>query len=480
MAYYPFAIEKGAVYTLVGPDGSTAVFNDPNDPNYVGMITDIAGLGSADVRESAQDLTEADGGSHGSFYFARQPVVITASIFGHGSVAERTARIDRARRASLALRGDAVLSWRPSTRVENLASNPGAEVDASGAQVIATTGFGTGFAVTRSTTSPIAGTGSLEFSYTPNATNASGMSMYAEYWQNVNTENRIRVGPGDYVAARLKMKVRGGSGMTNLGATMAFRGPTGTFLGNATYSSTIPTPVVGTTYDFVLNGVAAPAGTVWCQPLCPITGGLNTTPLIVQMDSNLITKVSGPGVAPPAYFDGNTAGFMWQGDANVSQSADYVEMYTTLRRQQRFQESGDWVKEIQIPMVSEYATVFSIDRKTLTATSGTAAAVENRGNYTSYPVLEWTGAGTNPRATTTVGGDFRTTTLTLAAGEKVEFDMLNHTGVFTAGARAGQSANRFIDFLNTNWVGLPGAATTNVTNVAGSGTMRVLWRDVWA
>lgn len=114
MAYLPYAVEQDAVYTLTGPaaGGSVvAVFNNPASGNYVGMLTEITGLDSPEVRESAEDLVEADGGSHGSFYFSRRPIVLNCSVFGHSTIAARSARIDKARRASTALRTDATLSW---------------------------------------------------------------------------------------------------------------------------------------------------------------------------------------------------------------------------------------------------------------------------------------------------------------------------------------------------------------------------------
>jgi len=241
--------------------------------------------------------------------------------------------------------------------------------------------------------------------------------------------------------------------------------------------TSVASPVAGATeYDWA-GVVTPPADAAYGLVGCYVTV---TNPSTFEIRGSKFAISETVGTTTQAYGDGDTTGWHWQGDRAASASGDYLEMYTTCRRQQRFQESGEWVKEVQVPLVSEYATLFSTGQKTLTATSGNAAACENRGNYESYPILEWTGAGTNPRATDPTGGDFRTTGLTLAAAEVVRFDMLNHTGVFTVGARAGQTANRYIDWANTKWIDLPGNATTSVTNVAGSGTMRVLWRDVWA
>lgn len=122
MAYLPYAPQKGAIYSLTGPapQSVVAVFNDPTDPNYVGMLSDITGLDSPDVRESADDLAAADGGVHGDFYFGRRPIVLTVEVFGHATAAERDARIDRAMRASKALRGDSILSWINSPAASNV------------------------------------------------------------------------------------------------------------------------------------------------------------------------------------------------------------------------------------------------------------------------------------------------------------------------------------------------------------------------
>ena len=273
MAYYPISTEAGAIYTLTGPDGSVAVFNDPSSPDYVGMLTEVTGLDSAEVRESASDLTEADGGAHGAFYFGRRPIVMTGRVFGHASLAARDLRLDRARRASLALRGDAVLTWKPSD---------------------------------------------------------------------------------------------------------------------------------------------------WA-------------------------------------------------------SRSYLELFTTVRRQQPFRESGGWVKEFQIALVSQYATIQS----SALITVGTGVPTENRGNYPAYPLIEITGASANP--TVSVGGlTFRTAGLTLASGEKVQFDMLNHSGQFTAGPRAGQSANRYIDFTNTQWPYLSGLGASQAFSMTGGGSTSASYRHTWA
>lgn len=113
MTYFAYAPAISDIYTLTGPDGSVAVLNDPTNANYVGMVVDITGLDGADVRESSEDLTEADGGAHGNFFYGRRPITITGRVFGHTTLAQARTRLDKILRASDAMRGDAVLKWVP-------------------------------------------------------------------------------------------------------------------------------------------------------------------------------------------------------------------------------------------------------------------------------------------------------------------------------------------------------------------------------
>lgn len=114
-------MELGIPYTLIGPDGTRAVFGNSDDaqadPDWVGFLdpdNGIVGLDGTDVRESADDLVEQDGGVHGPFYEGRRPVlphvVINPDLHG----AAREAAIRKLKRAGRALRDDAVLRWTPS------------------------------------------------------------------------------------------------------------------------------------------------------------------------------------------------------------------------------------------------------------------------------------------------------------------------------------------------------------------------------
>jgi len=122
MAYQPFAPQLGCKYVLLGTDGVTrAVFNDSTDADYVGVLSEITGLDSAEVRESADDLPQADGGWHGQFWYGRRPITMTIQVANVSSNVDRDTKLDKLRRASNALRADATLQWQnnPTT------SNPG-------------------------------------------------------------------------------------------------------------------------------------------------------------------------------------------------------------------------------------------------------------------------------------------------------------------------------------------------------------------
>lgn len=285
MAYYPISTEIGGIYTLVSPSGERAVFNDQADADYVGMLPGpegITGLDSAEVRESAFDRVEGDGGYHGKFYFSRRPIVINAKVFNHASIAQRTARVDKARQASLCLGADGALTWKPSN---------------------------------------------------------------------------------------------------------------------------------------------------WA-------------------------------------------------------TTSYLELYVPVRRQQPFRETGGWVKDLQIPLVSEHAVIFSNTLITSASTAaGTGVVLENRGNYAAYPILEISGvSGSTTTITDGNGGTYKSlSSLTIASGEKVEVDTLNHTAVFTAGARNGQNATRYIDFSSiTQWPALAKGNNTFTLASGAGGTLRVKYRHTWA
>lgn len=445
MAYYPLATEFEAPYRLVGPDGAVAVFNDPTDPNYVGMLTEVTGLDSADVRESAADLVEADGGAHGAFYLGRRPITLTGRVFGHATVLERATRMDRARRACLALRGDAMLSWKTASALENLVANPRGQNDTTG-WLNTGGGVNTGGTITRVTgQTPPVGTTAIQV-----ATSGSG---------NINqgTIIAVTVTAGKAYAVSIAARRTAGTG-------------TGEVFVAGTNSITLTSTVNSATWTtYTTTFTAASNGTVYIGIK---QGSSNTAASTFQLSDAMIA----PG-SDTTYRDGDTSGWFWQGTTGNSASGNFIERFTTVRRAQPFRESGGWNKDFMVSLVSEFAYIFGTTLKT--AASGVAA--ENRGNMPAYPVLVMSAPSVPVIDPTFTDGTrvFRTTGLTIAVGETVEFDMTTHTGVFTAGARNGQSANRYINFSTTAWPYLTGNGTSQTFTIsAGTGSIR--YRDTWA
>lgn len=445
MAYYPFAVEAGAIYTLTNPNGAVAVFNDPLDPSYVGMLSEVTGLDSPDVRESADELVEADGGTHGNFYFGRRPIVMNGKVFGHSSTLARSIRLDRARRASMALRNDSTLSWIPSKRIDNLVTNPRAVNDTSAWVTTGPAGLVAGGTLTRVTAvAPATGTTTFQVAKTTTINQGAAIPFTAvagkTYFISVSSRRTVGTGtPNIYIS---------GAGIdapiNNLNTTATF----------ATTTATFTATVSGTAYLVFRESTA--------------------TATTYQFSDVMISTTN------TGYFDGDTAGFYWQGDAHASIAGDYISMFTTVRRQQPFRETGAWNKDFMISLVSEYAPIFSTGLKTLSAAGAANIVTENRGSWPAYPLLRVTGTtASNPTITNSTTGASIVTqgTLIVAAGETLEIDTLNHTANFIAGARNGQSGNRYINFGSTVWPSMPTGNNTYV--LSGTGTLAVVWRDTW-
>lgn len=110
-------VEQGAVYEIIGPDGTRAVINDPADPDFVGFLTSPpTGLERAGVRENAEDIPEADGGIHGDFLYGRLTWTLQGIVPPDGP-SSWLARQDRLLVATDAMRSDAELRWTPSEGV---------------------------------------------------------------------------------------------------------------------------------------------------------------------------------------------------------------------------------------------------------------------------------------------------------------------------------------------------------------------------
>jgi hypothetical protein len=112
----------GIAYELIAPDGTRVVVGNSDaakaDPDYIGTLDPENGiqglLDAASVRDSSSDLVEADGASFGSFWLSRRQGTMTGllrpDLLDGPTVAAAESKLKRATRA---LRGDALLRWTP-------------------------------------------------------------------------------------------------------------------------------------------------------------------------------------------------------------------------------------------------------------------------------------------------------------------------------------------------------------------------------
>ncbi len=447
--YYPYSPNISDTYKLVGPDGTVAVFNDITDPNYVGMITDVTGLDSADVRESATDLTEVDGGVHGNFYYGRRPIVLSGLVYGQGTVKQRMAKLDLLSRASNAMRGDSTLSWKLVGGLKNLVTNPGIEVSTAGYGTAAGYRINTGATLTRVTSQFHSGAAAMQVTTTAGSTTQgadyatlpviAGVPVTASVWVKGNVGGEpltLIVGDGTVGAAS-----------TSVSATTSWQ-----------RMSTTLIPTTSGTTGFAVSGGAAAVKT-WF------------------MDDAMAIYAS----TVPTYFDGDVAGYFWEGTTGLSTSADYIEMFASVRQQQPLRITGAWVKSFQAALVAEKAQLLSVALRTAGAASGSNFSPENRGSADAYPIINLIGSSTNPSITNSYSSPstaLTTTGLTLAAAEVLQIDTLTHNAVFTVGARIGQTGNQYINFATSTWPRVvPGVNASWA--MAGGGSCSISWRDSW-
>src|SRR3954454_6043897 len=109
-------------YELIAADGSRAVVGNTDaamtDPDFCGILDPEAGitglLDRAGVRESATDLTEADGATHGPFWLSRRSGTMQGLLFvGDLNPVLVAAAESKLKRATRALRADGILRWTP-------------------------------------------------------------------------------------------------------------------------------------------------------------------------------------------------------------------------------------------------------------------------------------------------------------------------------------------------------------------------------
>lgn len=501
---YPFAPRTSDKYLLLRPvttgPGWRATFNDPTDVFYVGALRGVEGLESAEVRESADELVQADGGAHGDFWLGRRPVILSGAIFNHATFVERDARISRLTSASHLLRphntrGEGGLIWMPAETIMNWWPNPGAEgtSDLTSGEV---RGFYSTLAGTVATVGTPVFSGSSAFRFTASAggtatfwhthttrspvydTNSFGVYSLASGLQGGpyaldDAAQRVPVTPG--VTYRAEGRFRSAATSRNVTANIIWYDATG-----ATISTSSGSAVATTTSSWVQPFVsaAAPATAAFAQPTFSMPNVANAE---VHYADALYFGNGG------SYVDGSTAGYYWWGAPNMSPSGSAIPMWLPLRKQSRLAITGAWNKEFQLPLVSEEAYIQSLYRQNvLSAVAGNAVAT-TRGTAEVYPIITiYASGGTWNGLTMQEGGSpqFQLT----ATGSPPAFSGSDSLVIDTKRRQAYKNGtnsgswNRYINWNSSSWpIMTPDVAATFIPSFSsGSGVrVQVTFRDAW-
>jgi hypothetical protein len=101
--------EYSQVWTLVGPDGTTVIFNDGSSGLW---LEDVTGWDSPTIRTNVEDLPESDGAVASDAWLGQRPWTMKGKVAA-SSAAGRNAAVVSMQQALRALRGDLVAKSQP-------------------------------------------------------------------------------------------------------------------------------------------------------------------------------------------------------------------------------------------------------------------------------------------------------------------------------------------------------------------------------
>ena len=106
------AYQIDSIKYLYSPDDSIiCTFNDPADPDHVGFVTEMTGLGGAPIRQNIVERTEANGAVLGRQYRGARSFTWKGFVTAEGNMAAINARLDKIQTACEAMDSDARLIW---------------------------------------------------------------------------------------------------------------------------------------------------------------------------------------------------------------------------------------------------------------------------------------------------------------------------------------------------------------------------------
>jgi hypothetical protein len=467
MAPFYYAPEDGALYTLVAPDGSRCVFNDQTDPDFCGINASATGLDSPDVMVATDTLVGADGGYNGNFYYGNRPITLNGMVYGFPDIPTRNLMLAKIMGASNAMQSDGALYLQPSPQAwgyENFIKNPSFEYGItgwllsgpSGATMVQSNSWAS------SGTYSLALNGTTSSSFTSLSGNSSGtglngLPVQAGATYTFGATFNITAIPSG-ATPRVFLNVYDKNGATISGLPPSAQ--------NGTVGTTGVQTIVKSNYTLPANAAFVEFR---AQIICAGGGPYGVTTF--NLDSCFFSRNSS------VFTDGDQAGNWWSGTPGNSVSGNFVPMYTTFRRQQPTRFNGQWQKNYQLLLTSQYAPLFSANQVVIAG--GTSVNCENFGNYPAAPVVRVFGAGSSAtiNVTNTTTGQYVQINgpASLGAGHWLDIDMLNHTAVDDTGT----SWNQYINFGLSSWPTLGPRSVSNWIVDAGGASLQVTYRHCW-
>lgn len=503
--------ENGITYVLTGPDGTRAVFNDDTDPDFVGLLDGEKGitglLDGADVRENGMDLVEGDGGVHGAFYLGRRSGTLEGIIWPDPDMTAVNAREQKLKRATRALRADAVLSWTPTggttrrllvrrkERVAITARRPKefqVQLVSASPRIEATT-------ESNQSITPGGAAGEIGI-VSPIIHPVSSGIRYGSYRSEVLADTPLlywRLGElAGTAAADASGNARNGTYVAapTLGAAGAILGDTDTAAdldGAAQYVTSTYNPFTpgadrtfeawvyrksNATADAILGGEVAAGGTA----LLRLAAGSDTLNFYPQASAAASWAASGIGTGAwhhvvvafnnaadqaTLYVDGTNKGTVAMTDDFLASAQTFI--VGAWRQVATYKDFGD----LRVDEVAVYSGVLAGNRVVAHYQAGLQGPsglgiVANLGDMEAVWRARITGPITNPRLRNNTTGQELRFTITLGAGEYLEVNADTHAITFGAALTPRYAA---LDFANSDWWLLqPGANDIRLLSAAYS------------
>lgn len=487
--------EYGVKYVLTGmqSDGVRITFNDPQDVDNVGFLSNITGLDSPDLRESADDLIGDDGGVHGNFFHGRRPIVLEGMIDNRPNPAVHSELL-------------------PTSVINNLVADPSAEPNTSG---WGNDGGTITWSQDTATGWPVAGTSS--FKVTRTAAGAGNINCYRTTpWSGVAyypvEANKTYI-TSCYVRTAATSRV--------CQMRLQWYDVAGVFisetLGGGFTDTTAP--------QRIFTSGTAPANATSVRPITDWFSAANAE--VHYADAYQLSE----GSVLPVYFDGSTSPgpqepsyTQWTGTAHASTSqlisvtntlydenrvrnirmtalqrvtnamrkdmqmrwtpTGGTEQVVYLRRQQPLRISGAYNKTFQAALVAADPRIYASAIKEQRFTPGAVTTIRNSGSMRTQPVATIFGPTTGTMNTIEVHnhttGEFFVfaPTYSLGVGQYIVIDFANKTVTRESGTNIYDQ----VQYASTTWWQVEPGDNNIEFHASGTTTnanMLLRWQDAW-